>query len=552
MVGTPLTPPLQHGRYSLHALVAAGGMATVHVGLQRGDDKFARIVAIKRLHGAAAINPEFRDALRDEARVTSRIHHPNVVATLDVVESESELWVVMEYVDGETLVNLRRLTGGDPMDPALVATIAYGVLQGLHAAHEARDETGQPLNVVHRDISPQNIIVGCDGVPRVLDFGIAKAEGRVQSTQQGALKGKVAYMSPEQVWGKGIDRRADVFAASVVFWELLCGRKLHTNEQSDEAILAQVLQGNVDPPSAFGIKLPPALEAVLMRGLAKNRDDRYPTANAMALAIEEAVPLLTSRRLGLYVSEVAKSALEQRRATIIEVERVWLDAASEPRLATVAAIPGAAGAGPVVFPPAADAQPLFAPFAPVSPLAPFAPTSAQSGERPAELSSRELLGLGADIEATSLDIRRKRKRAGLVGASVVAVLLLLLLVGFVVSRPGEAPAAATSATPPRDPVAAVVPPADSGAVALATTATSTPPPSPTTTGRLGGGGTSPTAAAPPSPSASVAGVVPGPMPVATAEKKSGLADCKRHPLILDPKTKIYRVDPRCRSTLVGK
>jgi eukaryotic-like serine/threonine-protein kinase len=545
MVGTPLTPPLQHGRYSLHALVAAGGMATVHVGLQRGDDKFARIVAIKRLHGAAAINPEFRDALRDEARVTSRIHHPNVVATLDVVESETELWVVMEYVDGETLVNLRRLTGGEPMDPALVATIAYGVLQGLHAAHEARDESGQPLNVVHRDISPQNIIVGSDGVPRVLDFGIAKAEGRVQSTEQGALKGKVAYMSPEQVWGKGIDRRADVFAASVVFWELLCGRKLHTNEQSDEAILAQVLQGNVDPPSVFGIKLPPALEAVLMRGLAKNRDDRYPTANAMALAIEEAVPLLTSRRLGAFVTEVAKSALEQRRATINEVERVWLDAASEPRLATVGAVPGAAGSGPVLFPPPPGPapQPLFAPFV---------PTSAQSGEGHPELSSRELLGLGADIEATSLDIRRKRKRAGLVGAAIVGGVFVLLLIGFVVSRDGSAPVAATTARPGESVAAAnTAAPTDSGgqvAAIASPTPTSTGASAGASTGRTGGGG----ATAAPPPSASMVGVVPGPMPVATAEKKSGLADCKRHPLILDPKTKIYRVDPRCRSTLVGK
>lgn len=538
MSGNVPQQPLQYGRYSLHALVAAGGMATVHFGLQRGDDRFARIVAIKRLHGAAAINPEFRDALRDEARVTSRIHHPNVVATLDVVETETELWVVMEYVEGETLVNLRRLTSGAPMDPSLVATIAYGVLQGLHAAHEACDENGLPLHVVHRDISPQNIIIGTDGVPRVLDFGIAKAEGRVQSTEQGALKGKVAYMSPEQVWGKAIDRRADVFAASVVFWELLCGRKLHTNEQTDEAILAHVLQGNVESPSSLGIQIPPALEAVLMKGLCKSRDQRYPTAHAMALAIEEVIPLVTSRKLGAYVSEVASTALAQRRTTINEVERMWAEASAELRVANLL-VPPSAPSGPT---------PIFAPFV---------PTSAASGES----GSRALIPLGVDIEATALDIRRRRKRRGLWIAGIATLLLLIAFAAVASSSSTDPP---TAGPTPSASVASV------GTSLPAPTDTSVAtPPSPTTTAtttttgtgaRLPGAlpastalatppGTG-TGAVPASAPPGSAVPVPGPMP--TLEKKSPLVDCKRHPLVLDPKTKIYRVDPRCRSTLTGK
>jgi serine/threonine-protein kinase len=533
MAGSALTPPLQHGRYSLHQLVAAGGMATVHFGLQRGDDRFARIVAIKRLHGAAAVNPEFRDALRDEARVTSRIHHPNVVATLDVVEGENELWVVMEYIEGETLVNLRRLTSGIPMDPSLVATIAYGVLQGLHAAHEACDESGQLLHVVHRDISPQNIIIGTDGVPRVLDFGIAKAEGRVQSTEQGALKGKVAYMSPEQVWGKPIDRRADVFAASVVFWELLCGRKLHTNEQTDEAILAHVLQGTVETPSSQGIHLPPALEAVLMRGLAKNRDDRFPTAHAMALAIEEAVPLVTSRKLGAYVSEVAATPLAQRRATIVEVERAWMEASAELRLAHL--LPPTA--------PASGAVPLFAPFV---------PSPAPSGES----GSRALIPLGVDIEATALDIRRKRRRVGLWAAGIGVLLLLGVVLAFATSGSSDATVnAAASSTVPAvsasvaavDPTVPTTPASDPAPPSVTTrpptTSIGARPPLPGTTAAI-------VTPAPPAATATATTVpTPGPMP--TVDKKTGV-DCKRHPLVLDPKTKIYRVDPRCRSTLTGK
>jgi serine/threonine protein kinase len=207
--------PRSIGRYVLYGEIASGGMATVHFGRLSGPAGFSRTVAIKRLHPQYAKDPEFVSMFLDEARLAARIRHPNVVTTLDVVTTGAEIFLVMEYVQGESLSRLLRAVRPmmTPADTRIVATIVSGVLHGLHAAHEARDEQGQPLRIVHRDVSPQNVLVGTDGVPRVLDFGVAKAAGRVQTTREGQLKGKLAYMAPEQVRGE-VTRVTDVYSAS--------------------------------------------------------------------------------------------------------------------------------------------------------------------------------------------------------------------------------------------------------------------------------------------------------------------------------------------------
>ncbi|MGH7280352.1 MAG: serine/threonine-protein kinase, partial [Polyangiaceae bacterium] len=231
------------GRYALYAEIASGGMATVHFGRLLGPVGFSRTVAIKRLHPQFAKDPEFVSMFLDEARLAARIRHPNVVPTLDVVATQGELFLVIDYVQGESLSKLVRGARGrgQRVPPRIVATILSGSLHGLHAAHEARNERGEPLNIVHRDISPQNILVGTDGVARVLDFGVAKAAGRIQTTREGQLKGKLAYMAPEQLSGD-VSRKTDVYAAAVVLWEALTGRRLFTGE-NEAAILGKVISG---------------------------------------------------------------------------------------------------------------------------------------------------------------------------------------------------------------------------------------------------------------------------------------------------------------------
>src|ERR1700729_765840 len=190
------------GRYALYGELASGGMATVHLGRLLGPVGFSRTVAIKRLHAQFAKDPEFVSMFLDEARLAARIRHPNVVQTLDVVATEGELFVVMDYVQGESLSRLLRASRTvGPIPVRVASAILCGALHGLHAAHEATDEHGVPLGLVHRDMSPQNVLVDVDGSARVLDFGVAKAAGRTQTTGRGKIKGKLRYMAPEQIQG---------------------------------------------------------------------------------------------------------------------------------------------------------------------------------------------------------------------------------------------------------------------------------------------------------------------------------------------------------------
>lgn len=315
----PQTPRVL-GRYALHDRIASGGMASVHLGRLLGPVGFARTVAIKRLHPEFASDPEFAAMFLDEARLVARISHPNVVPTLDVVATQGELFIVMEYVRGEALSSLVRasIKKTARIPPAMAATILSGVLHGLHAAHEAKSERGEPLRIVHRDVSPQNILVGVDGVARVLDFGVAKAAGRVHTTRDGQLKGKLAYMAPEQVRG-AVTRTTDVYAASVVLWEVLAGRNLFTGSH-EGAILANVLQGCSEPPSAYADDIPSSLDAVVMRGLRIDPAERFATAREMARALESAIGLLPPSTVGEWVESLAGATLLRRSEHIAAIE----------------------------------------------------------------------------------------------------------------------------------------------------------------------------------------------------------------------------------------
>jgi len=309
------------GRYVVHDRIAAGGMATVHLGRLLGAAGFSRTVAIKRLHDAYAKDADFVAMLLDEARLAAMIRHPNVVPTLDVVAEDDELLVVMEYVEGDSVAHLTKLTldAGRRMPISFAAAVVSQALYGLHAAHEARDRNGEPLGIVHRDVSPQNILVGVDGVSRVLDFGIAKAASRATATEDGQLKGKTAYMAPEQLHHGAVDRRTDIFAAAIVLWELLCGRRLFFAD-SPAAIMSRALTLPIDNPQKYAPEVPAELAAVTLRGLDRDPEGRFATAEDMALAIEDAIAMPRAKDIGAWVATTAKLTLEARTQLVQIVE----------------------------------------------------------------------------------------------------------------------------------------------------------------------------------------------------------------------------------------
>lgn len=312
--------PLIIGRYALFDALASGGMATVHLGRLLGDDGGGRTVAVKRLHSHYTTDPEFVTMFMDEARIVARIRHPNVVPMVDVIESSEGLFLVMEYVHGESFSKLLRTCRAAKVDVPIkiVCSIMHGVLLGLHAAHETTGVNGELLEVVHRDVSPQNIIVGADGVARVLDFGVAKAVGRAQVTREGQIKGKLTYMAPEQIRGKA-DRRADVFAGAVVLWEALTGRRFHDGAK-DVEIVSRVVKGEFQQPSELRPDISRELDAIVMRGLEVKVERRYPTALDFALDLEKEVGLVDPSEIGAWVASLASEVLRERADKITAME----------------------------------------------------------------------------------------------------------------------------------------------------------------------------------------------------------------------------------------
>jgi serine/threonine protein kinase len=298
------------GKYVMYEEIAHGGMASVHLG--RGLEP-SRAVAIKHLFPQLAWSPRSVAMFLDEGRLAARVRHPNVVAPIDFVvpAHEGELYLVLEYVHGETLSELLRRAARRDLHPSPAAAVGImvGALQGLHAAHEATTDEGKPLEIVHRDVSPQNIMVGVDGVARVLDFGVATA--KVQSGKDDELRGKPSYLAPEQIANQNVDRRADVFAAGVVLWEMLARRRLfgHTDAR---VMWTKILSGDIPPPSRFNPGVPTALDVAVIRATARDPQRRYPDALAFARAITQALPPDGADRVGAWVEEVSGDVLADR------------------------------------------------------------------------------------------------------------------------------------------------------------------------------------------------------------------------------------------------
>ena len=312
VLGDPASIGSRLRRYEILERIATGGMGTVYLGRVVGAGGFERRVAIKAMHPHIARDPAAVAMFLDEARLAARIHHPNVVATLDIDQAEDGLFLVMEYVEGVTVRKIvSALRRGDIAGSTAIALrLMLDALAGLHAAHELTDAEGAPLHLVHQDVSPANLLVGVDGITRITDFGIVQAASRLgESTKKGELKGKFGYMSPEQLHSEPVDRRSDVYAAGIVLWELLTGRWAFRGDNAGATMMA-ALAGISRTPSEIVPALPGAISAACMRAVAHARSARYPTAAAFAEELEraadrESVPIAQARDVAALVRQLA-------------------------------------------------------------------------------------------------------------------------------------------------------------------------------------------------------------------------------------------------------
>ncbi len=301
-------------------------MATVYLARVSGVGGFQRFVAIKRLHPHLAREPEFIEMFLDEARLAARIHHPNVVSILEIGSTEQGYYIVMEYVEGDTLGRLLSRVGqlGSRLPLEVGLRIVIDMLAGLEAAHELTDDDGNPLLIVHRDVSPQNVLVGVDGNAKLTDFGVARATSRLSITRTGQLKGKVAYMAPEQAQGDAaVDHRADIFAAGIVLWEVLAGRRLFKAE-GDAQTLNRVLTDPIPSVQSVWSDVPPVLDAITARALHRDRASRYQTALELAEDLEKEARSLgldgTNRDVASYLEEALGPEITSQR----EAVRAWV------------------------------------------------------------------------------------------------------------------------------------------------------------------------------------------------------------------------------------
>ena len=279
------------GGYEVLAQLKSGGMATLYLGQRSGPAGFKRHVAIKVLKNHLANNRKFIEMFIDEARIAARISHPNVVHIEELGESDGRYFLVMEYVHGsalsEVLMALAQM--GRRLKPKTAVALMMRSAAGLHAAHETRDDSGQLLDVIHRDVSPQNILLGARGQVKIIDFGIAKARNRLHVTDAGAgLKGKLRYMAPEQLTGGEVDRRVDIYSLGVVLWEMLAMRRLF-HGQSDPEVIQRIMKGDMPPPGAFA-DVPFGVDGVVLEALSRDPARRPDSARTFRQKLKDAIP----------------------------------------------------------------------------------------------------------------------------------------------------------------------------------------------------------------------------------------------------------------------
>ena len=413
---TPEAFPERIGRHEILLPIARGGMGAVYLARTRGAGGFEREVALKLLHRSDG--GRYALELVEEAKLASLIRHPNVVQVFDVEEGPLGVFMTMEYIEGPSLGGLLRAANaeGARLPQGIGLRILLDALAGLSAAHELEGSDGRPLGLVHRDFSPQNILVGCDGISKLADFGIAKAANRAGHTATGTIKGKLAYMAPEQLGGAPLDRRCDVWAAGVVAWEILAGRRMHEIDD-DIALMYRIAHDQAPRLRAVGVEVPVALDEAIARALARDPAARCPTAAALARTVEVAgVEPAAPDEVAAYVRRLLGAELTARRARIAELlERRreapgdLLDEAPVPprastrsRLAAViaAALVVASGAWTMRWPASASPRSALSSADPGSPIeGRDAPDPTATSRAPAVLDASLPLALSLQLNA---------------------------------------------------------------------------------------------------------------------------------------------------------
>jgi serine/threonine protein kinase len=291
-VGVALPQPIPFGKYTLFERIGRGGMADVFKARIQGPAGFERTFVVKRILPHLSDDPSFTKMFIDEAKIAAKLAHPNIVQVFELGSVDDEYFMSMEYVRGHDLAETMRTLWArvGPPRPELVAYVGREMCRALAYAHDFTSEDGQSLGMIHRDVSPSNVMLSYDGAVKILDFGIAKALGgeAVEETKSGTLKGKFAYMAPEQTVSNEIDRRIDIFATGIVLHEILTGRRLFKGE-NDMQTIERVRTCQVAPPSLFNPLCPPQLDQIVLQALARNRDDRYQSASEMADALDDVV-----------------------------------------------------------------------------------------------------------------------------------------------------------------------------------------------------------------------------------------------------------------------
>jgi serine/threonine-protein kinase len=443
-------------RFELIAEIASGGMATVYLARLSGAGGFQRFVAIKRLHPHLANDEEFVQMFLDEARLAARLHHPNVVPILEIGESPQGYYLVMEYVEGDTLARIlaRSAQAGRMLPPKVSMRVCVDTIQGLHVAHEMKDDDEKPLGIVHRDVSPQNILIGMDGSARITDFGVARATTRLSTTRTGQLKGKLAYMAPEQARGADVDRRADIFAMGIVIWECLAQKRLFKGEGEADT-LNRVLYEPIPSCRTANPDVPVALEAVVMRALDRDRDKRFPTASDLGDALEKAARdaswLGNHKDVASHLESVLGTDISAQRDAV----RSWLSRSE----------PSQRFEGMIVHPVPVPSQPSF-PKDTDTKVAEAAPGGVSSVSSAIIQVPGSLPSEGQPIPLMELP-PRKRSRAWMVGAA----LGVLLVGGGVIAVASTHKTSPVAATPPQPTVTATQPAATVTAVVAIQSAT---------------------------------------------------------------------------------